>query len=115
MRRIAEQLAGDGEGYFVATVGILTVEPGAANVIPGRCRLVIDARTTDPALTARFVEAIERESAAHAANARVKRRPLATLSDGSPVGCDPTVRAALRQAAQALGFERNRPRQRRWA
>ena len=65
---------------------------------------MIDARTTDPALTARFVEAIERESAAHAAKARVKRRPLATLSDGSPVGCDPTVRAALRQAAQALGL-----------
>jgi len=104
VRRIAEQLAGDGKGYFVATVGILTVEPGAANVIPGRCRLVIDARTTDPALTARFVEAIERESAAHAAKARVKRRPLATLSDGSPVGCDPTVRAALRQAAQARGL-----------
>ena len=66
VRRVAEQLAGEGEDYFVATVGILTVEPGASNVVPGRCRLVIDARTTDPALTARFVEAVERESAAHA-------------------------------------------------
>lgn len=104
VRRIAEQLAAEGNGYFVATVGILTVEPAAANVVPGRCRLVIDARTTDPALTMRFVDAVERESAAHAAMARVKRALLATLSESKPVAFDPRVRAALRQAARELGF-----------
>ena len=104
VRCIAEQLADEGKDYFVATVGILTVEPGASNVVPGRCRLVIDARTTDPALTARFVEAIERESAAHAAVARVNRSPLTTLSEGKPVACDPTLREALRQGAHSLGL-----------
>ena len=102
VRRIAEQLASEGKDYFVATVGILAVEPGASNIVPGRCRLVIDARCTDPALTARFVEAIERESAAHAAAARVKRSPLTTLSEGKPVACDETVRAAMRQGAREL-------------
>ncbi len=104
VRRIAEQLADEGKDYFVATVGILTVEPGASNVVPGRCRLVIDARTTDPALTTRFVEAVERESAAHAAAARVDRLPLTTLSDGKPVACDPILREALRQGAHSLGL-----------
>jgi N-carbamoyl-L-amino-acid hydrolase len=104
IRRVAEQLAGEGPDYFVATVGILTAEPGASNVVPGRCRLVIDARTTNPALTARFVEAIERESAAHAAAARVERSPLTTLSDGQPVACDLDLRDALRQSARDLGL-----------
>jgi beta-ureidopropionase / N-carbamoyl-L-amino-acid hydrolase len=104
VRRIAEKLAAEGTGYFVATVGILTVAPGASNVVPGTCRLVIDARTTDPGLTARFVDEIEGESAAHAHAARVTRAPLVTLSDGPPVACAPVLRDALRDAARGLGL-----------
>jgi N-carbamoyl-L-amino-acid hydrolase len=104
VRRIAEQLAVEGPDYFVATVGILSVEPGASNVVPGRCRLVIDVRTTNSALTWRFVEALERESAACAAAARVERTPLATLSDGPPVACDPMLREVLRRGARELGL-----------
>jgi N-carbamoyl-L-amino-acid hydrolase len=104
VRRVAEELAAEGAGHFVATVGILTVEPGAANAVPATCRLVIDARATDPALTRRFLEAVERESAAHAAAARVARAPLVTLSDGPPVACDPALRDVLRQSARELGL-----------
>jgi N-carbamoyl-L-amino-acid hydrolase len=104
VRRAAEQLAAEGADYFVATVGILNVDPSASNIVPGRCRLVIDARTTNPALTLRFVESIDRESAAHAAAARVTRASFATLSDGPPVACDPALRAALRQGAEDLGL-----------
>ena len=104
VRRIAEQLAVEGPDYFVATVGILSVEPGASNVVPGRCRLVIDVRTTNSALTWRFVEALGRASAACAAAARVDRTPLITLSDGPPVVCDPVLRAALRREARELGL-----------
>ena len=72
--------------------------------MPGRCKLIIDARTTDPALTARFVETIDRESQAHADATRVTRTTFATLSDGPPVACDPVLRAALRQGAHDLGL-----------
>ena len=38
----------------------------------------------------------------HAAEARVSRAPLVTLSDGPPVACDPGLRAALRRSADEL-------------
>jgi N-carbamoyl-L-amino-acid hydrolase len=104
VRRIAEQLAAAGSDYFVATVGILNVEPCAANVVPGRCRLVIDARTTNPALTQKFVDEVERESKRHAEAAKVSRTPLVTLSDGSPAACDPILRTMLRESAEELGL-----------
>jgi N-carbamoyl-L-amino-acid hydrolase len=104
VRRVAEQLAAEGTDYFVATVGMLAVEPGASNVVPGRCRLVIDARTTNPALTQRFVETVERDSAVCAAAARVERAPLVMLSDGPPVACDSTLRDVLRRCARELGL-----------
>jgi N-carbamoyl-L-amino-acid hydrolase len=104
VRRKAEELAAGGHGYFVATVGILNVEPSASNVVPGRSRVVIDARATDAALTAEFTAAIDAESTHQAAAARVERTRFATLSDGPPVACDPWLRNALAQGAQSLGF-----------
>jgi N-carbamoyl-L-amino-acid hydrolase len=104
VRRIADQIAAEGQDYFVATVGVLTVAPGAANVVPSKCRIVIDARTTDPALTERFTRMIEIESARHAADAQVSRMPLTILSDGPPAGCDPTLRAVLHENTRELGL-----------
>jgi N-carbamoyl-L-amino-acid hydrolase len=104
VRRLAEGLAAEGLDYFVATVGILTVEPSASNIVPGRSRLIIDARTTNPVLTKRFVEAIDRASLEHAAAARVKRASFETLSDGAPAACDPQLQSALREAARELGL-----------
>lgn len=104
VRRIAEQLDGEGADYFVATVGILEVAPSASNIVPGRCRLIVDARTTNLALTARFVAALDRESEAAATTARVRRSAFTSLSDGPPVACDPTLQTLLREAAQNLGL-----------
>ena len=86
VRRIAEQLAAAGSDYFVATVGILNVAPGARNVVPGRCRLVIDARTTDPALTRKFVERSSTRASAMRKQRTSRERRSLTLSDGPPVG-----------------------------
>jgi beta-ureidopropionase / N-carbamoyl-L-amino-acid hydrolase len=104
VRATAEQLSAQTSGYFVATVGVLDVEPNGANVVPGRCRLVIDVRSTEPAQTKRFVDVIDRETAAHALAANVSRASFVTLSDGPPATCDPLLRDALRQGARHLGL-----------
>jgi N-carbamoyl-L-amino-acid hydrolase len=104
VRRAAEQLAAEGADYFVATVGILNVDPSASNIVPGRCRLIVDARTTNPAVTERFMAVIDRESSANAAAARVTRASFTILSDGPPVACDGNLRSALRQGARDLGL-----------
>ena len=104
VRRVAEQLAAEGADYFVSTVGILDVDPSASNIVPGRCRLMIDARSTSPSLMQRFTEAIDEESQAHAAAAHVTRAAFTILSDGPPVACDPGLREALRQGARDLGM-----------
>ena len=104
VRRIADQLAAEGSGYFVATVGILDVAPSASNIVPGRCRLVVDARTTAPELMQRFTDTVDRESLAHAAAARVTRASFTILSDGPPTSCDANLRAALRRGAHDLGL-----------
>jgi N-carbamoyl-L-amino-acid hydrolase len=104
VRRMADQLAAEGSGYFVATVGILDVDPSASNIVPGRCRLVVDVRTTAPEMMQRFTDTIDRESLAHAAAARVTRGSFTMLSDGPPTTCDANLRAALRRGASDLGL-----------
>jgi beta-ureidopropionase / N-carbamoyl-L-amino-acid hydrolase len=104
VRRAAEALAGEGGAYFVATVGVLEVSPSASNVVPGRCRLIIDARSTSAEMTRRFAERIDRESADHAGEAQVKRTGFSILSDAPPAACDPGLRAELRHAAQRLAL-----------
>lgn len=102
-RDLAETLA-RGETFFVATVGVFEIAPNAANVVPGRCRLIIDIRTGDVALTEQFVAGVERESATFAQEARVERTSFKTLSDGAPVQCDAELQAALRDSAKGLGL-----------
>ena len=102
IRQRAEQFAVD-EGYFVATVGIVEVLPGGSNVVPGRCRLVIDVRSSDVASTDRFMEEIDADTLNAAAAARVKRSRMEVLSDGPPAICDARLLALISQAAQETG------------
>jgi beta-ureidopropionase / N-carbamoyl-L-amino-acid hydrolase len=104
VRRAAEALAAESGDYFVATVGVLEVLPSASNVVPGRCRLIVDARSTSSEMTSRFAKRIDRESADHASAARVRRTTFAALSDGPAAACDPGLRAEIRSAAQRLGL-----------
>ena len=65
----AVEAAGRGTAGLVATVGELAVEPGAANVVPGRVVASVDVRHADDAAREAAVRAL-RERAAAAGAAR---------------------------------------------
>jgi allantoate deiminase len=88
----------------VATVGQLSVDPGAANVIPGRVTLTVDARAPEKSAFLEFLAAIEdaAEKCArrYGSSAETARR---WLYEPVPMAAEP--RAALLGAARELDCE----------
>ena len=72
----------------VATVGTLEVEPGGINVVPGRVRLVVDARAPDAGRLTRLLDELGLDEAGRT----------------EPVAMSDTVRGALRAAIEARGL-----------
>lgn len=65
----------------VGTVGQVDVEPGAANVIPGRVRVSVDVRAPDRARLDSLVAALELEPDFRLEPVPMAERPLAALRD----------------------------------
>ena len=87
----------------VATIGTLSVEPGAVSVIPGCVRLGLDARAIDAESLARLDDAV-RAAVAEIAGRRGVDALVRELRGGDPVVLDVTmVRAAL-AAAERRGI-----------
>jgi allantoate deiminase len=82
---------------LVATVGRLEVEPGAANVIPGRAELTLDVRHPDDGVR---IEASQRMIAdAHAlAEGRGLTVEVRPTSERAAVTCSPELTDRLRRA-----------------
>ena len=77
----------------VATVGQLKVEPGAANVIPARVHLVVDARAPEEATLTSLLEAI---------HARAESAEIDLLRRTTAVPMADSVRDLLREALADL-------------
>jgi beta-ureidopropionase / N-carbamoyl-L-amino-acid hydrolase len=99
----ARQLAGRGDGHFVATTGVLEISPNAANVVPGGARMIVDIRAEKASLMDEFVAWSDQESRTVAAGANVERARFAVLSNNPPSPCDPHLRDLLKRAADNLG------------
>lgn len=102
--RIARELTARNAGLFVATIGIVSVEPGASNIVPREARIVIDARSEHRTLMDEFLVLLDVETGRFAAESRTERTSFARLSDTNPTACDPGLRGILRESANALGF-----------
>jgi N-carbamoyl-L-amino-acid hydrolase len=98
----AAVLSASGRGHFVATAGVIEVEPNAPNVVPGRAHIVLDMRAEDHALAQGFIAELDRESLAIAAACRVERTRFAMLMNTTPAICDTRLRKLLTQSAEQL-------------
>jgi len=91
-------------GTAVGTVGSLSVEPDATNVVPGTVEIGVDLRDVDRASVERMLGDLDD------ALARVERERGVTTALGRSIDLDPRptserTRAALRAGAEAAGVE----------
>lgn len=100
----ARIFAARNDGHFVATAGVLDISPNAANVVPGRARMIVDIRAEKPALIDAFVAMLDRESAAIAGRGAVDRTRFGILSANAPAPCDTYLRELLGRSAAKLGY-----------
>jgi N-carbamoyl-L-amino-acid hydrolase len=100
----AREFAGRGSGHFVATTGILDIQPNAANVVPGHARMVFDIRAEKTALLGEFTVALDAESKVIAARFNVERSRYAVLSNVAPTICDTQLRDLLARGASSLRY-----------
>ncbi len=103
VRDLARTLDARGEGYFVATAGVVDVRPNAANVVPGEARLVIDARCENTSSMKRFVDDLRARAAGIAAASATELAGFEVLSDNDPAHCDPQLQQVLLASAAAVG------------
>src|SRR5258708_1782108 len=89
---------------LVATVGQLTVQPGAANVVPGEVTLSLDVRHADDAVRLRASKVLV-DIAGKIAHTRGIAVTTNQVSENGRVQCSQHLTSMLAQAEGALGQE----------
>jgi N-carbamoyl-L-amino-acid hydrolase len=107
VEELAKALAA-GPTHFAATVGEFEMSPNAANVVPARVRMLIDARAEDRADMDRFLAELEKGVAAIAEKTGVAVQPPRIVSDNQPTPCDAGLLDILDLAAERAGATHRR-------
>lgn len=107
VERLALKYA-QGEGHFTATVGEFSIEPNAANVVPSRARILIDARAELRPDMERFIAEIDQLAVDIQRETGVSIASPKLISDNFPTPADPLVMANLEQASDRVGAKRRR-------
>ncbi len=98
-----EELA-RGEPGLVATVGQLTVGPGASNVIPGTAALSVDVRHLDDIAREKACRSL-RKQAMHISRKRGVAVEWQPLQESATVRCSGTLNGLLSRAIAERGYE----------
>jgi beta-ureidopropionase / N-carbamoyl-L-amino-acid hydrolase len=93
--------------YLVATVGKLSVEPNAINAVPGAVRMILEARSTDPAALDHLEQALWKRTEGELQH-RGLRLSISPLSQTLPTGCSQLVQDTIEKAATAAGLSSTR-------
>lgn len=91
-------------GRQVGTVGKLSVEPGAPNVIPGLVRHTIELRDLSADTLARLGQAVQ-ERARTIAKSTGTEIEIGLISNHGPALATPAVQAAIERAAASRGLQ----------
>lgn len=97
-----------GETHFAATVGEFEMTPNAANVVPARVRMLIDARAELREDMERFVDELANGVAAIAEKTGVAVSVPRIVSDNHPTPCDPGLLDVLDAACGSAGARHRR-------
>ncbi|MBW6422138.1 Zn-dependent hydrolase [Rhizobium sp. XQZ8] len=102
IERIATELS-RGPSHFAATVGEFSMEPNAANVVPSRVRMLIDARAIDPAVMETFADAVAALCVDVASKSGVDIAEPRRISNNPPSLMSDQVVALLEESTAGLG------------
>jgi beta-ureidopropionase / N-carbamoyl-L-amino-acid hydrolase len=91
----------------VWTVGRITLQPGAASIVPGAAEMIFQFRDTDPVVLARMGEALAALIAEADAQGPCRVR-AERLAQTAPQAMDPSLQDALERAAEARAPGRHR-------
>jgi beta-ureidopropionase / N-carbamoyl-L-amino-acid hydrolase len=104
VRDIACDLDRRGQGYVVATTGIVEVLPGAANVVAGAARLVVDLRAETSELLSLFRSELDVRLKNIASRSAVRLDGCVVLSHNEPAECDRRLRQVIADSAAEFGY-----------
>lgn len=92
---------------LVTTVGRVEVDPGAVNVVPGRCGVSLDVRHADEGVRTAAVERLARSAQDIATRRGLKAGWEPRLDQGS-VSMDPALASMLDRAVEQAGYPAHR-------
>src|SRR5690606_9272164 len=98
----------EGPHHFAATVGEFEMTPNAANVVPARVRMLIDARAERRTQMETFIGGLERAVAAVAETTGRDAGPPRIVSDNNPTPGDPDLLDVLEAACDSAGARHRR-------
>jgi N-carbamoyl-L-amino-acid hydrolase len=107
VEELGKALAG-GAAHFAATVGEFEMSPNAANVVPARVRMLIDARAELRDDMERFVDELDKGVAAIAEKTGVTVSVPRIVSDNQPTPCDTGLLDVLDAACETAGAKHRR-------